>query len=709
MNQRHPVPCALALLLLLPGCGDPRALSSAPSAPPRVPAALAAAEASAAVPEGDKRPHPKPKAREGAPLTRSPVEPALYLADEDHSVVRRIPLPVDVQRRAVSVAMPGRPAAVLALADKILVTIRDPGLLLVLRAGSEPREIARVAVPDDAWGLAVSPDEKTAIVTSAWSHQVSAIDLEAAKLRWSVDVPREPRAVVVKDDGAAVYVTHLVGAALTRIDELDHDKPRVSSLAFPPDPLRTRHRETISASLAYAAALSPDGSRLYVARHALGAVGGDAWFGTSTIDVLSTRSDTPIAPTRGAPAFGDVTSDLLGSMPVNADAAGLIPETWRNNLVQPRAIAYRARTDTLLVASEGSDAVVEFDARSIAPALQAHRTYAVAGNVPEKETNIQIPASCGAPSGIALSDDDLTAWVYCRSTDDLAIVSLDPYDEGARFAPGPIPWIHLADASVSPEVSPEVSLGRRLFYNGTEPVVSGGLGCAGCHPEGRDDGHVWHEMKKGPYASGPIFVSGTSIFGSGEGIFTEDDPRNGYARQTPMLAGRVKAVGPYGWHAESPDLVARLKAGFTLHRWWKHDADGKSMRNRAEPLIAFLREGLAPPPRRARELTPEEARGKELFNADKTRCATCHVPQSEFTDRSAAPLRQLKVKGYDEDPNHAFKVPSLLYVGGTPPYFHDGAAATLEELIEKNNDRMGKTSRLSTEEKAALVAFLRTL
>src|SRR5262249_44124942 len=151
---------------------------------------------------------------------------------------------------------------------------------------------------------------------------------------------------------------------------------------------------------------------------------------------------------------------------------------------------------------------------------------------------------------IALSEDELTAWVYCRSTDDLAIVSLDAYDEaGSRFEPGPIPWIHLADAPGSPEAA----LGRRLFYNGTEPVVSGGLGCAGCHPEGRDDGHVWHEMKKGPYSSGPIFVSGTAIFGSGEGVLGADDPKNGYARQTPMPAGRVNAIGPYGWHAESPD------------------------------------------------------------------------------------------------------------------------------------------------------------
>ncbi|APR75606.1 Hypothetical protein A7982_00952 [Minicystis rosea] len=48
-------------------------------------------------------------------------------------------------------------------------------------------------------------------------------------------------------------------------------------------------------------------------------------------------------------------------------------------------------------------------------------------------------------------------------------------------------------------------------------------------------------------------------------------------------------------------------------------------------------------------------------------------------------------------------------MSGTAPYFHDGRAATLEELIDENADRMGHTSHLSREDRAALIAFLRTL
>jgi len=65
--------------------------------------------------------------------------------------------------------------------------------------------------------------------------------------------------------------------------------------------------------------------------------------------------------------------------------------------------------------------------------------------------------------------------------------------------------------------------------------------------------------------------------------------------------------------------------------------------------------------------------------------------------------------GFEEEKDLQFKTPSLRFVAGTPPYFHDGHASTLEEVIEKNNDRMGHTNQLSKEDRAALVAFLRTL
>jgi cytochrome c peroxidase len=64
---------------------------------------------------------------------------------------------------------------------------------------------------------------------------------------------------------------------------------------------------------------------------------------------------------------------------------------------------------------------------------------------------------------------------------------------------------------------------------------------------------------------------------------------------------------------------------------------------------------------------------------------------------------------FEEEPSAAFKTPSLLFVGGSEPFFHDGGSSTLEDLVDTNGDRMGKTSQLSAADRAALVAYLRRL
>src|SRR5215208_2707223 len=110
------------VLLGVAGCSAEAPVPAPP--PPEEPAANAS-------PTAARVRHPAP-VRAGGALVRSADDDALFVADEDHSVVRRIPLPVDVATEAKEIAMPGRPAQVLSLSDRLLVTIREPGFLLEL-------------------------------------------------------------------------------------------------------------------------------------------------------------------------------------------------------------------------------------------------------------------------------------------------------------------------------------------------------------------------------------------------------------------------------------------------------------------------------------------------------------------------------------------------------------------------------------------------
>jgi cytochrome c peroxidase len=467
--------------------------------------------------------------------------------------------------------------------------------------------------------------------------------------------------------------------------------PRVSRVDLPASPLRAPSGRALAASLGYAAALSTDGTRLYVARHALGAMGKEAWFGAATVDVLTTADDAPLAP----PHVGRAPF-LRGDKGKESEEIKL-PGTPLAPFTQPRAIAYRRSTQTILVLGEGDDRLVELDALSADPTLALLRTHDLGG----ARSAMNVATTGAAPVGLALSEDEGTAWVFCHGSYDLLEVKLDADPVSATGRPAPPRVLHLAD---DPEGA-DVNLGRRMFYGATDPIASGGLGCAACHPEGRDDGFTWREAKFNTQ-------SGTGVnFVSGPEQVPDEEHVKGYPRRTPQLAGRVASSGPYGWHAESPDLADRVSRGFALHRWGampKHGPEDLAARSGA--LVAFLRRGLVPPPREAHPETPEEKRGHQIFLREEVGCARCHAPATGYTDRVGYALPSLPLRpGFDEEHEHHFKTPSLLFVGGRAPLLHDGSAASIEDVLERNNDRMGKTSHLSREDRAALAAFLRTL
>jgi len=127
--------------------------------------------------------------------------------------------------------------------------------------------------------------------------------------------------------------------------------------------------------------------------------------------------------------------------------------------------------------------------------------------------------------------------------------------------------------------------------------------------------------------------------------------------------------------------------------------------------------------------TAQENRGKNLFSRN---CASCHMPRGQTAHFIM--IRPLN-NGLDADIKNSdggigdltlnglqvglFKSPSLRNVEFTAPYMHDGRFATLEAVIDHYSTgvkphpnlsgRLRRRLNFSTEQKAALVAFLKTL
>ncbi len=128
-------------------------------------------------------------------------------------------------------------------------------------------------------------------------------------------------------------------------------------------------------------------------------------------------------------------------------------------------------------------------------------------------------------------------------------------------------------------------------------------------------------------------------------------------------------------------------------------------------------------------LTKREINGFKLFvDPEKGNCAVCHSapnftddsfhniglasfdnPQADMGRYAIKPIRILK---------GAFKAPTVREIAHTAPYFHDGSAATLEDVVEhyaqggaskSNLSPNIKKLNLNDKEKADLVAFMKAL
>lgn len=140
----------------------------------------------------------------------------------------------------------------------------------------------------------------------------------------------------------------------------------------------------------------------------------------------------------------------------------------------------------------------------------------------------------------------------------------------------------------------------------------------------------------------------------------------------------------------------------------------------------------APPTFSFSNFTVQENRGMQLFFSPQNACAACHGtetftapgPKNNGIDLTTTDRGVGATTGNTAD-DGKFKVPSLRNIELTAPYMHDGRFATLDQVIEqynsgikahpnldpvlKNPGGTPKQLNLTTADKAALVAFLKTL
>lgn len=204
---------------------------------------------------------------------------------------------------------------------------------------------------------------------------------------------------------------------------------------------------------------------------------------------------------------------------------------------------------------------------------------------------------------------------------------------------------------------PVASTAHDLFHTAT----ASGLACASCHPEGRDDGHVWN-LPEGP-------------------------------RRTNALLGGIKASAPFHWGGDRASMLALLDDVLVSRM-----GGATQSKPRSDALLDWLDQLPAMP-------LPDDldalavARGKKLFESPATRCSSCHSGALGTDNRNS-----------DVGTGGLFQSPRLVGLASRAPYFHDGRIKRLADRFEATAGREahGGTVSLTASDRADLVEYLRS-
>jgi cytochrome c peroxidase len=298
------------------------------------------------------------------------------------------------------------------------------------------------------------------------------------------------------------------------------------------------------------------------------------------------------------------------------------------------------------------------------------------------------------------------------------------------------------------------TLGRVLFYD-TRLSANGTIACASCHKQKNafsDPGNKFskgYEGKETDRNAMPLvearFYSRGRFFWDERARTLEDQVLMPIQNKVEMGQELPKLVELLAREPEYPELyrkafgdskVTKERTARTLAQFVrslvsyqsKYDEGVVQVRSRNDDFPNFSR---------------EENRGKAIF---MQRCATCHMPGQQdavFSPQNPqnngldvdVKVADLGVADVTLDRNQAgrFKSPSLRNIEFTGPYMHDGRFAKLEDVIEHystgiklhpnldgrlrnlppggppGRDRQTRGFQFSTQEKTALLAFLKTL
>ena len=271
-----------------------------------------------------------------------------------------------------------------------------------------------------------------------------------------------------------------------------------------------------------------------------------------------------------------------------------------------------------------------------------------------------------------------------------------------------------------------VELGRSLFYD-ARLSRTGQISCSSCHVQA----HAFSDPNR--TSLGVDGLTGTR----NAPALVNEAWNTSYFWDGGVPSLELQAVGPIKNPLEMDMTLAEVSALLAADakinaRFRAAYAEGPSERTLPRALASFVRVLVSDnsPYDRFRRgdngaLSDSAQRGRDIFEGERGQCTHCHVgfnfTNNAFRNNGTSPddpdpgRQRLTLKASDFG---KFRVPSLRNIAVSAPYMHDGALATLADVVDHydqggsgspNTDPTLHALGLSAEEKGDLVAFLESL
>ncbi len=609
--------------------------------------------APATLPAGQRSPLPTIDA--STPGLRMPIDAAV-LDGTVFTANSRSGSITAVDQSSLSVINEWKVAAALSAVEstgRLLLALDDAtGKLLVLKPGPAARELHLLnqhSLPLSPVDLAVSSDGGLVAVSSLWPASVTLLALDStgqAHLQAEVSLPFSPRRILFSDC-CTIIVADSFGGRLAAVDATSGRVLRHFSV----------HGHNIRGL-----AVNPRTDSLLVSCQTLDSSTFTTYErvfwgvlmqnGLHSLPLKDLFSAAPQASfVKGADERNEFQQG--GSYTLNPDAAASAPA-----YAQPAGTGrsrYPLGTPSIGSGDPGNIAVTHSDTTLLVLSGTDQVAFRTASHLPFERIHVG-----KRPESVCLSADQKLAFVVNRFDDSLSVVSLQPDSVAVRTTVALGPMRQLTAAEV----------GEQKFYD-ARVSLDGWYSCHSCHTDGHTNGLL------------------ADTFG---------DEDRGAPKKVISLLG-VATTGPWAWNGSKKQLEEQVHTSLLISMQSQLATEQLPI----EPLAAYLRT-LQPPPGIAasrKQLPDPQILQQARLVFRNSGCSNCHAGESLTTDDV------FDVGIHDEQGETNFNPPGLAGVSQRGPWFHDGRATSLEDVLRSGHH--DQSSPLNDSQIRLLLILLETL